>query len=54
MEYGINTNQTKFNNEINKIASSIKNEFNIQIDNENFISEFCNLFEEEIIRKITN
>ena len=42
---GINTNKTKFNNEIKNIATSIKNEFNIEVDNFDFITEFCNRFE---------
>lgn len=42
---GINTNKTKFNKEIKNIATSIKNEFNIEVDNFDFISEFCNRFE---------
>ena len=51
---GINTNQKKFNEEISNIATSIKNEFNIEIDNEKVISEFCNLFENKIIKMIKN
>ena len=51
---GINTNQQKFNEEISNIATSIKNEFNIEIDNEKIISEFCNLFENKIIKMIKN
>ena len=51
---GINTNQQKFNEEISNIATSIKNEFNIEIDNEKVISEFCNLFENKIIKMIKN
>ena len=51
---GINTNQQKFNKKIEQIASSIKNEFNININTLEFITEFCNLFEECLIkRKIT-
>ena len=42
---GINTNKTKFNKEIKNIATSIKNEFNIEVDNFDFITEFCNRFE---------
>ena len=51
---GINTNQQKFNEEISNIATSIKNEFNIEVDNEKVISEFCNLFENKIIKMIKN
>lgn len=49
---GMNTNQTCFEGEIADIASSIKNEFNIQVDNERVIAEFCNQFEEKIWNKI--
>lgn len=52
---GINTNQEKFAKEIKTIASSIKKEFNIKIDNEKVIKRFCELFENKIIeRKILN
>lgn len=49
---GINTDQTNFNSEIDKIASSIKNEFNLSVDRNRIISEFCNEFEKNIIEKI--
>ena len=52
MEFGINTNQKKFNEPISEIASSLKNEFNIEIDNQQVIEEFCNLFEKKIIHKM--
>lgn len=42
---GINTNQTKFNKDIENIASSIKNEFNINVDNEKIIKQIIELFE---------
>ena len=45
---GINTNQEKFDYEIVDIASSIKNEFNIDIDNNAIISEFCKRFEKGV------
>ncbi len=48
---GINTNSSKFNDEIKKIASSIKNEFNIEVNNLEIISEFCNIFEEKILKR---
>ena len=48
---GINTNGKIFNKEIENIATSIKNEFNIEIDNLKVISCFCNLFEEIIIKR---
>ena len=34
---GINTNQEEFNPELKEIATSIKNEFNIKVNNENII-----------------
>lgn len=49
---GINTNQNKFNAEIENIASSIKKEFNIEIDRDKVISNFCNLFEEKFLNRI--
>lgn len=47
---GINTNQEKFCKEIEKIATSIKKEFNISIDNKAIITRFCELFEDELIK----
>ena len=48
---GINTNSTKFNKEIENIATSIKNEFDIEVNNLNVVTEFCNLFEEKIVKR---
>lgn len=42
---GINTNQTKFNKDIENIASSIKNEFNIKVDNKKIIQQIIEQFE---------
>ncbi len=42
---GLNTMQEKFAEEIKDIATSIKKEFNIEIDRNEFIAEFCNRFE---------
>lgn len=47
---GINTNKTNFTDDIKNIATSIKKEFNIEINTAEFISEFCNRFE-KIIQK---
>lgn len=44
---GINTNQVNFEKEIEKIATSIKKEFGIEINQLEFISKFCNEFEKE-------
>ena len=52
LEFGLNTNQEKFNSEIENIASSIKKEFNINVDRKKFIEEFCNLFEEKMEKRI--
>lgn len=49
---GINTSQEVFNKDIENIASSIKNEFGIEIDREEVITEFCNCFEEKILKRI--
>ena len=42
---GINTCQTEFDAEIKDIATSIKNEFGIDVDRMKIIEEFCNRFE---------
>lgn len=47
---GINTSKQNFTNDIKEIATSIKKEFNIDVEPKEFISEFCNHFEKEIIR----
>lgn len=49
---GINTNCTDFDKEIENIATSIKNEFNIYVDNQKVISEFCNICEKQIQERI--
>lgn len=49
---GINTNQQKFTKEIEKIATSIKNEFHIKVDNLEVITEFCNFFEQNMIKRM--
>jgi len=49
---GINTDQEKFNGEISKIASSIKKEFKIKVNPQKIITEFCNLFEECLRKRI--
>lgn len=47
---GINTNQEEFKGEISKIATSIKNEFKIEVENQEVITQFCNLFETKMNR----
>lgn len=49
---GININKKYFTNDIKDIATSIKNEFEVDIDKEEVIAEFCNIFEKEINRRI--
>lgn len=49
---GVNTNKQRFNDEIKNIATSIKNEFNINVDTQGFVTEFCNRFEKEMIKRI--
>lgn len=51
---GINTNKQNFTDDINKIATSIKKEFNIEVDTKEFIAEFCNRFEKEIMKRMEN
>lgn len=45
---GINTMQQVFAEDIKDIATSIKNEFNVEINSKEFIAEFCNVFEQEL------
>lgn len=46
---GINTEKQNFVKEIKDIATSIKKEFGIYVDTKEFIAEFCNQFEKEIL-----
>ena len=48
---GINTNQMEFEKEIEDIASSIKKEFNIVVDNQVIINEFGYRFNEKITKR---
>lgn len=48
---GINTKKEEFNDELKDIATSIKKEFNIEVNTQEFIEEFCNRFEKEIISR---
>lgn len=47
---GINTNKQYFTDDIKDIATSIKSEYGVEINSQDFISEFCNKFE-KIIQK---
>ena len=49
---GINTNQISFNEDIQDIATSIRKEFNIEINANEFVEKFCNKFDETIKRRI--
>lgn len=49
---GINTSKQSFTEDIKDIATSIKKEFNIDVDIVEFITEFCNVFEERFMRRI--
>ena len=47
---GINTNKENFPDDIKNVATSIKKEFGIIVDTEEFITEFCNKFETQIMK----
>lgn len=51
---GINTEKENFVDEIQDIATSIKKEFGIYVDTKEFITEFCNRFEKEILKRMEN
>lgn len=46
---GINTMQENFRDEIKNVATSIMKEFNVVVDRDEFIAEFCNRFEKYLI-----
>lgn len=48
---GINTNQEIFPKELENIATSIKNEFNLTVDNTKIIKKFCYYLEQELFKK---
>jgi len=49
---GINTFKMQFTDDIKDIATSIKKEFNVEIDAQEFIAKFCNKFEKYILERI--
>ncbi len=51
---GINTVKENFNEDIKHLATSIKREFKVEVNREDFIAEFCNRFEKEIIKRMGN
>lgn len=48
---GINTAKEKFSYDIKDLATSIKKEFNIDVNTKSFIEEFCNRFE-SVLQKL--
>ena len=51
---GINTSQKEFAEEVKNIATSIKNEFNADVNIEEFLSEFCNELEKGTLGTVLN
>lgn len=49
---GINTNKMEFTDDIKDIATSIKKEFGIIVNEKEIVSEFCNRFEKRIYEKL--
>ena len=49
---GINTEKQNFNIEIKDIATSIKKEFGVYVDTKKFITQLCNEFEKEILKRM--
>lgn len=49
---GINTNKTKFPDSIKNVATSIKKEFDISIDEKEFVKYFCKIIEQEITKRL--
>ena len=49
---GINTVKMQFTDDIKDIATSIKKEFELEINAQEFIAKFCNKFEKYILERI--
>ena len=49
---GINTLKMQFTDDIKELATSIKKEFELEIDAQEFIAKFCNKFEKYIVERI--
>ena len=49
---GINTIKMQFTDDIKDIATSIKKEYELEIDAQEFIAKFCNKFEKYILERI--
>lgn len=48
---GINLGKQRFSEELKEIATSIENEFEVKTDREKIVTEFCNRFEQELIKR---
>ena len=51
---GINTSQKEFDKDVKDIATSIKKEFNVEVNIEEFLSKFCNEFEKGTLGTVLN
>ena len=49
---GLNTIKENFTEDIENIATSIKKEFGIEVDRIKIITEFCNLFEKDFLKRL--
>lgn len=49
---GINTNKTNFPNDIKNIATSVKKEFNISVDEIDFVRYFCEKIDHKIAERL--
>lgn len=49
---GMNTSKMKFSEDIKEIATSIKKEFAIDVDINEFITDFCNEFEGKLLEMV--
>lgn len=49
---GINTNKLNFSKDIENIATSIKKEYKIDVNRFEFVTEFCNVFENVLNERI--
>lgn len=48
---GINTEKVNFSEDIQDVATSIKKEFDVYVDTKEFVAEFCNRFEKEMLKR---
>ena len=47
---GMNTSKMKFSDDIKEIATSIKKEFGVNVDINEFVTDFCNEFEGKLLK----